>query len=40
VETGDVEQIFDHPQHDYTRRLLDSIPPLTRAERGRLVGIA
>ncbi|TFV84136.1 ABC transporter ATP-binding protein [Microbacterium sp. dk485] len=38
VETGDVEQIFDRPQHDYTRRLLDSIPPLTRAERGRLVG--
>ncbi|WP_205782963.1 ABC transporter ATP-binding protein [Microbacterium sp. ABRD28] len=37
VETGDVEQIFDRPQHEYTRTLLDSIPPLTRAERGRLV---
>jgi ABC-type glutathione transport system ATPase component len=38
VETGDVEQIFDRPRHEYTRRLLDSIPPLTRSERGRLVG--
>jgi len=36
VETGDVEQIFDRPEHDYTRELLASIPPLTRAERGRL----
>ncbi|MFS0714241.1 ABC transporter ATP-binding protein [Microbacterium sp. 2P01SA-2] len=38
VETGEVGQIFDRPQHDYTRSLLASIPPLTRAERGRLVG--
>ncbi|NYF15533.1 ABC-type glutathione transport system ATPase component [Microbacterium sp. AK009] len=37
VETGDVDQIFDRPQHEYTRTLLDSIPPLTRADRGRLV---
>lgn len=36
VETGGVEQIFDRPQHDYTRTLLSSIPPLTRAERGKL----
>jgi peptide/nickel transport system ATP-binding protein len=26
VEAGTVEQIFAHPEHDYTRRLLDSIP--------------
>ena len=38
VETGDVEQIFDRPQHEYTKRLLESIPPLTRAERGKLTG--
>jgi ABC-type oligopeptide transport system ATPase subunit len=28
VERGSVEQIFDHPQEAYTRRLLDSIPSL------------
>jgi ABC-type oligopeptide transport system ATPase subunit len=28
VERGTVEQIFDHPQEVYTRRLLDSIPSL------------
>ncbi len=28
VERGSVEQIFDHPQQAYTRRLLDSIPSL------------
>lgn len=38
VETGGVEQIFDDPQQDYTKRLLASIPPLTRAERGKLTG--
>jgi len=37
VETGDVEQIFDRPSHAYTRELLASMPPLTRAERGRLI---
>ncbi len=26
VETGDVEQLFQHPQHDYTKSLLESIP--------------
>ncbi len=36
VETGGTEQIFEDPQHDYTRSLLASIPPLTRAERGKL----
>jgi len=38
VETGDVAQIFDRPREQYTRELLASIPPLTRAERGKLTG--
>lgn len=29
IESGPVDQIFAHPQHDYTRRLIDSIPVLT-----------
>ncbi|MEV0890721.1 ABC transporter ATP-binding protein [Promicromonospora sp. NPDC050262] len=39
VETGVVEQIFDRPDHAYTRELLASMPPLTRAERGRLTAV-
>ncbi|GIG26349.1 dipeptide ABC transporter ATP-binding protein [Cellulomonas denverensis] len=39
VETGDVGPIFSAPQHPYTRELLASIPPLTRAERGRITGV-
>ena len=38
VETGDTEQIFERPREPYTRELLASIPPLTRAERGKLTG--
>ncbi|MCL2535425.1 MAG: ATP-binding cassette domain-containing protein, partial [Nocardiaceae bacterium] len=26
VEAADAEEVFDHPRHDYTRRLLDAIP--------------
>lgn len=26
VETGDVDEVFDNPRHDYTRTLLDAIP--------------
>ena len=26
VETGPVEQVIDHPQHDYTRKLLAAVP--------------
>ena len=26
VEAGSAEQVFDHPRHDYTRRLLDAVP--------------
>lgn len=36
VETGTREDIYQHPQHEYTQRLLSAIPaidPLTRAER-------
>ncbi len=34
VESGAVEEIFDHPRHPYTQALMSSIPPLrTRPER-------
>ncbi|MFC8799914.1 dipeptide ABC transporter ATP-binding protein, partial [Promicromonospora sp. NPDC057138] len=36
VESGPVEQIFAHPDHDYTRNLLDSIP--ARPAEPRAVG--
>jgi ABC-type dipeptide/oligopeptide/nickel transport system ATPase component len=26
VEAGPVDRLFAHPEHDYTRRLLSSIP--------------
>jgi peptide/nickel transport system ATP-binding protein len=28
VEEGDVDAVFEHPRHPYTRALLDAIPPL------------
>ncbi|MGO2052619.1 glutathione ABC transporter ATP-binding protein [Glutamicibacter sp. BW80] len=31
VETGDVKQVLLHPQHEYTQRLLSSVPRLSRA---------
>ncbi len=34
VEEGTRDQIFDHPQSDYTRALLSAIPALTRTETG------
>ncbi|WP_369053440.1 dipeptide ABC transporter ATP-binding protein [Kineococcus terrestris] len=37
VETGSTAQVFEAPREEYTRRLLASIPPATRAERGKLV---
>lgn len=36
VERGTVDRIFDHPENDYTRRLLGSIPSLDPGKR-RLV---
>ncbi len=39
VETGSVEQIFESPQHPYTRALLDSIPRLGAPRRRRLPAI-
>ena len=38
AEIGDSEQIFHHPEHPYTRGLLEAIPSTTR-ERGRLAAI-
>ncbi|MEM9104787.1 MAG: ABC transporter ATP-binding protein [Pseudomonadota bacterium] len=28
VESGDRQTIFRHPEHEYTRRLMDAVPPL------------
>lgn len=33
VEHGPVEQIFYHPQHDYTKRLLDAVPRIGKHAR-------
>jgi peptide/nickel transport system ATP-binding protein len=35
VETGSRDDIYDRPQHDYTRRLLAAAPLLGRAASGR-----
>lgn len=40
VELGDVEQIFENPQEEYTRTLLSSVPPRNRQERGKLIATA
>ncbi|MEZ7957823.1 MAG: hypothetical protein QMC23_01080 [Rubritalea sp.] len=26
VEYGEAEQLFNHPQHDYTKKLIEAIP--------------
>ena len=36
VEEADVEDLFDHPSHPYTRGLLQSIPHLDGGHRGEL----
>jgi oligopeptide/dipeptide ABC transporter ATP-binding protein len=33
VETGPIEALYNHPQHPYTRALLDSVPELESAGR-------
>ena len=30
VESADIEDLFAHPQHDYTRRLIASTPNIAR----------
>lgn len=40
METGSVEQIFENPQHPYTRGLLKSVPRMDTEEKGRLNPIA
>lgn len=40
METGSVEQIFENPQHPYTRGLLKSVPRMDTEEKGRLKPIA
>jgi peptide/nickel transport system ATP-binding protein len=37
VETGDVEDIFEDPQHPYTQALLESVPRASTDEFGRRV---
>ena len=32
VEEGDINQVFYHPQHDYTKRLIAAIPTRHRKE--------
>ncbi|MDO8359942.1 MAG: ATP-binding cassette domain-containing protein [Devosia sp.] len=32
VETGDTQAVFEHPQHDYTRLLLASVPVISAEE--------
>lgn len=34
VERGDSRQVFDHPQHEYTRQLLDAVPRPDPGARG------
>ena len=34
VEEGEVSEIFSQPRHDYTRRLLDSMPRIDKGEAG------
>lgn len=35
LESGDVERVFRHPEHEYTRALLDAIPSITPRTHSR-----
>jgi len=37
VETGDVDDIFENPEHPYTQALLESVPRASAGEHGRRV---
>ncbi|MFH1999234.1 MAG: dipeptide ABC transporter ATP-binding protein [Planctomycetota bacterium] len=37
VEMNDVESIFDHPRHPYTRALISAVPVLDPAKRGKRI---
>lgn len=39
VENASVDTLFSHPQHPYTRRLLQAIPRLDQPKRNRLMSI-
>jgi len=39
VERGTAEDIFENPQHPYTKGLIDSVPRLDRRNRERLFSI-
>jgi oligopeptide transport system ATP-binding protein len=40
MEKGTVEEVFENPQHPYTRGLLKSVPRMDQQEKGRLIPIA
>jgi len=31
VDSGDAESVFEHPKSDYTKRLLEVVPDVSRA---------